>query len=83
MKELQQNRNEAEYWFYTNISTSTLSAILFVFTTYMFARLRRSTKLRQKMKKFLPSSWFQKKKTPWYRRSPMKKKTTPFPTQQL
>ena len=83
MKELQDNRNEAQYWFYINIATSALSAILFVFTTYMFARLRRSTRLRQKMKKFLPASWFEKKRTPWYKMSPRKKMSTPLPNKQL
>ena len=46
---------------------------MFVFTTFLVARLRRSTRVRQKMKRFLPQSWFEwkdsKKRTPWYKKS--------------
>ena len=44
MKEMQDNK----YWFYVNISTSELSAILFVFAAFLITRLRISPRLRQK-----------------------------------
>ena len=69
-----------------NLATSALSTILFIITTYTVARLRRSTRLRQKMKQFMPISWFEKKKesTPWYKKAPIKRKQkSPFPTQHL
>ena len=77
MKEMQDNK----YWFYVNISTSELSAILFVFAAFLITRLRISPRLRQKMKIFLPSSWFEKKNTLWYRRLLKKRRMTPYQVQ--
>ena len=56
LKELQDDRNEASYWFWTKVPTSALSTVMFVFTTFLVARLRRLTRVRQKMKRFLPNS---------------------------
>ena len=60
-----------------NVITSALSAVMFVFTTFLVARLRRSARVRQKMQRFLPHSWFEhkdsKKQTRWYKKSKKEK----------
>ena len=85
-KELQQDKNEAQYWFHVNLATSALSTILFIVITFMVARLRRSTRLRQRMKQYMPTSWFEKKSvaTAWYKKTPtLRKQKSPFPPQHL
>ena len=77
LTELQTDKNEASWWFWTNVITSALSAVMFVFTTFLVARLRRLARVRQKMQRFLPHSLFKhkdsKKRTPWYKKSKKEK----------
>ena len=83
-KELHRQESEAQYWFNVNLISSALSTVLFIAITFTIARLRRLTILRQRMKRYMPNSWFEKKTTPtsWFKKSPSPTKTKPtFSTQ--
>ena len=60
-KEIHRQESEAAYWFNVNLVSSALSTVLFIAITFTIARLRRSNTLRQRMKRYMPDKWFDRK----------------------
>ena len=67
---------EASYWYSVNLLSSAISTVLFIAMTCLIARLRRSNRVKSKMKRYLPERWFDKgnKSKSWFHRSPPKAK---------
>ena len=69
-KELSEEQREAQFWFHLNLGTSILSTVMFFVITLTLSRLRRSTRLRNRMKRYMPASWTEREQTEataWYK----------------
>ena len=67
-KELSACETEASYWYSVNLLSSAISTVLFIAMTCLIARLRRSNRVKSKMKRYLPERWFDKgnKSKSWF-----------------
>merc|ERR1712237_74391 len=75
--ELSSCQTEASYWYTVNLLSSAVGTVLFIAITCLIARLRRSNRVKSKMKRFLPERWFdmENKQKSWFHRSPPKAKS--------
>ena len=74
-KELSICHDNGAYWYRVNVASGATSTLLFIVLTILFARLRRSNKLKNKMKRHLPEKFFNVKDKnkscfTWKRKSP-------------
>ena len=69
-RELSQCQDEGSYWYTINVASSATSTILFILLTVLLARLRRSNRIKSKLKRHLPEKlWNKTKKTKsWFRK---------------
>ena len=80
-KELSSCENSGAYWYSVNMISSATSTVLFIVMTVLIARLRRSNKVKSRMKRYLPERWFDlknKKKSWFHRATPVQ--SSPGPT---
>ena len=69
-RELSVCQDNGQYWYTINVASSATSTVLFVFMTILLARLRRSNRIKNKLKRHLPDKFWKKtKKTrSWFHR---------------
>ena len=54
-RQLSTCRDEGEYWYRINLASGVTSTVLFIFLTILLARLRRSNRIRHKLKSCKPT----------------------------
>ena len=70
-KQLSTCRDEGDYWYRVNIASGATSTVLFVFMTILLTRLRRSNRIKNKLKSYRPHLDVKKKSLfSWMRKSP-------------
>jgi len=62
-RELSVCEDNGEYWYTVNMASSATSTVLFIVMTILIAKLRRSNKVKSRMKRHLPERFFDPKKS--------------------
>ena len=80
-KELSTCRDNGDYWYRVNVASGATSTILFIFMTILLTRLRRSNRIKNKLKSYRPHLDVKKKSFfSWMRKSPSPGQTHPAMT---
>ena len=63
-RELSTCQDNGQYWYTINVASSATSTVLFIILTILLAKLRRSNRIKNKLKRHLPDKFWKKTKKP-------------------